>query len=190
MLFYDYSCHFFFLQPIAEGNCDLYSFRFHFGSLKNLTPFLKIKHPVRLAGHWVNLGPTLFTFSYLSVSINHRAEKLPRSTTPIHSNHAQNLEESEASHGRGCHHLAIPTEYYDWCNHCNHIWKETKWTSTLFSEHIKHSDAFCSSCVQCNSYLLIKFYDKVCTVAENPQNRWKNCRDFYHAFFISKCHKG
>ena len=30
----------------------------------------------------------------------------------------------------------------------------------------------------------------LCTVAENPQNRWKNCRDFYHAFFISKCHKG
>ena len=25
------------------------------------------------------------------------------------------------------------------------------------------------------------------TVAENPQNRWKNCRDFYRAFFISKC---
>ena len=23
MLFYDYSCHIFFLQPIAEGNCDL-----------------------------------------------------------------------------------------------------------------------------------------------------------------------
>ena len=28
------------------------------------------------------------------------------------------------------------------------------------------------------------------TVAENPQKRWKNCRDFYHAFFILKCHKG
>ena len=28
------------------------------------------------------------------------------------------------------------------------------------------------------------------TVAENTQNRWKNCRDFYHGFFISKCHKG
>ena len=23
LLFYDYSCHFFFLQPIAEGNCEL-----------------------------------------------------------------------------------------------------------------------------------------------------------------------
>ena len=124
--------------------------------------FLKNKTPCKIG--WTigsNLGPTLITFSYLSVSINHRAKKLPRPTTPIHSNHAQNLEESEASHGRGCHHLAIPTEYYDWCNHCNHIWKETKWTSTLFSEgHIKHTDAFCSSCVQYNISSLQNFMIK------------------------------
>jgi hypothetical protein len=37
--------------------------------------------------------------------------------------------------------------------------------------------------------LVWNFLKKIYTVPKYQQNRWKNCHDFYHVFFKSKCHK-
>ena len=51
---------------------------------------------------------------YLSVRVDHRAEKLPGTTPSVHPDHTEDLEKPEASECRGCKHLAPgPTEHDD-----------------------------------------------------------------------------
>ena len=64
----------------------------------------------------------------------------------------------------------------------NRFWKEF-----LKKKHIENKEVGTKNTVK---YIFCMYSTCAFTVAENPQNRWKNCRDFYHGFFISKCHKG
>lgn len=63
---------------------------------------------------------------HLAVGINYRSEQLPGASTTIHTQHAQDLQESQTPDGRGSKNIALRAgcEHWHWSDQHHHVWRK------------------------------------------------------------------
>lgn len=63
---------------------------------------------------------------HLAVGINYRSEQLPGASTTIHTQHAQDLQESQTPDGRGGKNIALRAgcEHWYWSDQHHHVWRK------------------------------------------------------------------
>lgn len=59
-----------------------------------------------MSGNWT-VSDMFSVFGYLAVSIYDRSQEFPGSSTPIHADHPENLEESETPDGGSGKHIPL-----------------------------------------------------------------------------------
>lgn len=84
----------------------------------------------------VNLYRKITKWCNLAVGINYRSEQLPGSSPSVHTQHAQDLQKSQTSDGRGGKNIALRSscQYGYWGYQHHNVWRKNK-THSLNSTH-------------------------------------------------------
>lgn len=74
---------------------------------------------------------------HLAVGINYRSEQLPGASTAVHTQHAQDLQESQTPDGRGGKNIALRSscQHRDWGNQHHDVWRKSETRSYTVIQH-------------------------------------------------------